>query len=510
MLPIELFIKMLLQPPFPNAIAQLMPLLQTQLPNAAGQLMPLIVIALSLDALIVAVWYYLGVILNNPRVKGSALGEFYQFIGTVIMVGIIVGVLAMLSSVYYGAVSSTKLMSTTQIMTMCTNIETGSQLNLIGKTNSLLSGPTSGAGSFPGICSLDNPSATASLTNKLDYPLAASATIIANLTNQTVANLNYTFTVDAWLSFLSTLSPTIGVCFDTPPAALGCFPGGSDLTPPKFSLEAEFTPYAGYFLIINNLSAISSLLNISMESLIVQMLVISILIYVWPYLLFGGILLRSTLFTRRLGGLLMALALIGVFVFPAIYAFEYLALGNGIQTGTATGGTANPTGYNATYGFNAITSLPGAQTTMMGQSMPSNYVVNFFVEPNIRSIAIYNGCWPTSAGSSGGFPGITGLVSAEAADVIALLVPGVSLLSALKYLLDLSASTATPSFFIAIYCAPAGALNTFFGIMNAYGIVGIASWFIPLINIIITVSSVTGLSALFGGDTQLAGLSKIL
>lgn len=489
-------------------------LLQTQLPNAAAALMPLIVIALSLDALIVAVWYYLGVVLNNPRVKGSALGEFYQFIGTVIMIGIIVGVMIMLSTVYYGAVSSTHLMSTTQIMDMCTNIEMGSQFNLIGKTNSLLSGPTSGTGSFPGICTLDNPSTTSSLTAKLDYPLAATATIVANITNQTVANLNYTFTVDAWLSFLSTLSPVIGVCFDTPPAALGCFPGGSDLTPPKFSLEAEFTPYAGYFLLINNMNAIGSLLNISMESLIAQMIAIAIFIYVWPYLLFGGILLRSTLFTRKLGGLLMAIALVGVFIFPAIYAFEYLALGNGIQTGTTTGGAANPTGYNATYGFNSITALPGAMTTMPGQSMPGNYVVNFFVEPNIRSIAIYNSCWPSSATSSGLTTGttvaVTGLIGVEAVDVIALLVPGVSFLSALKYLLDLSASTATPSFFIPIYCAPADALNTFFGIMNAYGIIGIASWFIPLINIIVTVSSITGLSALFGGDTQLAGLSKIL
>ena len=194
------------------------------LPNASAQLMPLVFVALLLDAAIVAIWYYLGVLLNNNRVKGSAKGEFYQFIGTVIMIGMIIGTLVMLSSLYYSILGVTKLMNPSAISTMCTNIESTAQLNLIGSTNSLLSGPPSSTGTatFPGLCSLVGSGSSSSLTNKLDYPLSASAVIVANLTNQTVNNYNSSFTIDAWLGFLSQLRPVFGFCFDEPPLAIGC------------------------------------------------------------------------------------------------------------------------------------------------------------------------------------------------------------------------------------------------------------------------------------------------
>ena len=115
-------------------------LLQTSLPNAYTQLMPLVMLALLLDAMIVAVWYYIGVALNNNGIKGSAKGEFYQFIGTCLMVAIIIAVLVFASTAFYGTLNATQLMSQTAIGSMCSNVMTTSPLDIIGKTNSLLSG----------------------------------------------------------------------------------------------------------------------------------------------------------------------------------------------------------------------------------------------------------------------------------------------------------------------------------------------------------------------------------
>lgn len=485
MIPLQLMIKLLLI---------------TSLPNVGAQLTPLLILALLIDACIIAIWYMIGVVLNNNAVKGSALGEFYQFVGTAIMVGIIVGTLVMLSSTYYSALGLTKLMSSSAISTMCTNIEQNSQLSILGKTNSLLSGPSNGNGQFTGLCAFVSSSGTTDLTNKLDYPLAATAVVIANLTNQTAANLNFSFTFDAFLGFLSKLQPSFILCFDTPPYPIGC------LTPSPahealFDLQLAFAPYAGYSLLLNNLSIFASILNLSMESFIIQMLLITMFLYAWPFVLFGGFILRSTIFTRRLGGLLIAVAIAGLIIFPTVFAFEYLTLGNGLQIGSSSG---NPNGLNTTYGFNALTPLPGVNS-MPGNSIPSNYVVNFYVEPNVKGISLYYSCWPNFFGGKA-----YGLGGAEAADIGALLIPGVSLLSGLNYLAEFQIGSSLPSFPIPVYCPPSGAISTFFALMNAYGLIGLISFLLPLINIVVTVSSIVGLSEIFGGDTSLAGLARIL
>ncbi len=481
-------------------------LLVTTLPNASAQLMPLVILALLLDSAVIVIWYYLGVLLNNSTVKGSAMGEFYQFIGTVIMIGIIIGSLSMLSSIFYSTMGLTNLMSPSTISNLCTQIQSSSQLDIIGKTNSLLSGPTTGTSMFTGLCSLVASGGQSSLTQQLDYPLAAVAVVMANVTNQTAANLNYSFTIDSYLGFLSQLSPTIGLCFDPAEQGVPCLaPIPAD--PPAFLLNLAFTPYYGYGLLLDNLGTVNTILNLAVSSFIIQMLLVTMFLYAWPYILFGGFVLRSTLFTRRLGGLLIAVAIVGLMVYPAVFSFEYLALGKGLQAGTGTG---SPNGINSTYGFNTITSLPGASSTfpqsnaLVGTSMPGNYVVNFFVEPNIKGISTYYGCWPNIAGHS------TGLGLAEGSDVVQLLLPLSGLLSALQYLSDFSLGSSAPSFPLVAACTPASALSTFFAMMNTYGIIGLDAFVLPLINIAIAVTSISGLSGLFGGDTSLAGLSKIL
>jgi hypothetical protein len=499
--------------------------------NAQTNLMPLVVVALMLDAMIVSIWYFIGSILNNSRVKGAALGEFYQFIGTIILIGLLIGSMTIISSALYSSISTTKLMSPTAISTLCNNLMKTSQLNILGSSsNSLLAGVSSSSGNkFPGFCSLVNVNAGTSLTDKLNYPLAAAAVVVANLTNQTAANLNYSFTMDAWLGFLSQLSPVMAVCIGSPPTALQCLP--NPLVGPIFRLELTFTPYAGYNLLLSNLTTLGSLLNLSVESFLAQMFFLAIFLYMWPWLFFGGLLLRSTIFTRRIGGLLIAIAVAGLVIYPTIFAIEYTSLGNGIPVGPNSG---NPNGLNTTYGFNAITTLPATPATPWPKAgtISGNYVINFFVEPNIKAISWSYSCWPNIFGSTipdaangksiqidaaqilgipvPPIPPIAGILGAETADIGQLIIPLTSAFSAIKYLVQFAIGSTSPSFNLISYCRPTDALKTFFAMLDAYGIIGLVSYLIPLINIIITMSSIFGISQLLGGDVSLAGIGRLV
>ena len=481
----------------------------SSLPDAYTQLMPLVILALLVDVMVVVIWYYMGVALNNSGIKASAKGEFYQFIGTCIMVIIIIAVLIFASTAFYNAMGATNLMKPDTISAMCANVMGTTSLDIIGKTNSLLSGPqtNSGTGNFPGLCALVPSSAGSStdITMKLDYPLSATAVVIANLTNQTAANLNYSFTVDAWLGFLSKLSPMLNLCIDPETEGMSCIIP-NPVAAPLFEIKYTNTPYSGYSLLTSNLATFGSLLNFSAESFIAQLLLATIFLYTWPYMLFAGLILRSTFFTRRIGGLLMAVALAGLLVFPMVYSFEYLAIGNGIQQPVS--GSSNPTGYNSIYGFNAVTSLPGTPGVNNG-----NYMINFFVQPNVKTIANSLNCWPGGAGGSILTYGVSvdpGLFKAERADIVALMLPGKSTWNAVKNLVSGAPLTSAPALELPVNCVPSAALNTFYALLNAYGIIGLDAYLLPLINLVIFITSVIGLSGLFGGDTELAGLSKLV
>jgi len=334
----------------------------TSLPTAYAQVAPLIVVALSIDAMVLVIWYYLGVMINNRGVKASALNEFYQLIGTVILIGLVVGILVMSESVFSTALNNNPngLMSHDKMVALCNNVHDTSSLDIIGRgssgTNpsgtdpSLLYGPTGPSGNFPGICNMLTPDPT-DLTMRLDYPLAATSVIIANLTNQTAANMNYSFIYDSYVGFLAQFRPTVNICID-PVEAISCIPNPVKEAP--FVLHAEFAPYVGFGLLLKNLNLFFLLMNLSVQSFIAQLLFVTIFLYVWPWLLFVGILFRSTFFTRRIGGLMVAIVIGGLLIFPTVYSIEYLSLANGIKVAPGSG---SPNGFNTTYQFNALTTL---------------------------------------------------------------------------------------------------------------------------------------------------------
>ncbi len=73
-----------------------MPLLLNELPSfsaLSSQLVPAVLLALLLDSGIMAAWYLIGVALNSAEIKGGAAAEFYQLVGTAILISIISGIL---------------------------------------------------------------------------------------------------------------------------------------------------------------------------------------------------------------------------------------------------------------------------------------------------------------------------------------------------------------------------------------------------------------------------------
>jgi len=442
-------------------------------------LLPLIGAALLIDSGMLAVWYLLGVLLNNRTVKASALSEFYQLIGTALIMVIVLGVLVIAGDLLYTSLSATALMNPTTISNMVFNIMSTTQLSIIGPQNSLIA-PASQT-YFPGVYSIVSASTYAQYTNsfttKIDYPLAASIAVLANMTNQTATNINNMFNLDAFLGFLDKFTPQSGFCIGTD---LPCYlPNFGAVT--VFRIIVGFTPYAGYDMIYSSMKALTLILTTSLESFVAQMLAFTILLYAWPFLLFIGIILRAFFFTRKIGGLFIAAAIASVLIFPTVFALEYLSLGNGI-----------PMYAPSAYGFNSITTLPS--------SSGGNYKINFFVEPSIAAIATKDGCYPSIFGT-------TTLLGSETADIAQSFIPFSSLLL-LVY--GKFASPSSVYFPLAVGCTVPSALHTLYDVLNLYGIIGVMGYFMPILNLLIFIASIRGLSGLMGGDTQLGGLARLV
>jgi len=209
-------------------------------------------------------------------------------------------------------------------------------------------------------------------------------------------------------------------------------------------------------------------------------------IYIWPYLIFFGLILRSVFFTRKIGGLLIATA-IGIIVFmPTVYAIEYLTLAN------------SPSYYNTAYGYNTATSIELATQNAQGSPVQEPYVLNFFALPNLtEALDTYN-CLPPSGN----------LLAGEFEDIGTLAIPfytiGAGIISAVQ------TGSVVPNFPLPANCAPNDVMPSMYMLFQAYGIMGITAYFLPLINLLITLSAILGLSSLFGGDTELAGLARLV
>ncbi len=528
--------------------------------------LPIIFLAMILSISIVAIYFVLSVLLNNSKMRSSALAELGQVIGTGIIVVVIIALFAIIGTGQFSLVS---LLSPSSMSTVCGQLATvGSGITSppaprlsILSSNSLNTdrSPTPTNAVCSGINALANGATGGDITPAIDYGLFSTYAIIANLTNQASNNLNAFYVFAGWIGFLSSFESVTGVVF--PVLCLAPIP--EECT----SVTFLYKPYAGYTSLVSIIKPVQLESVLSFYIMVIQLLIITFFLYAWPYMLAAGIILQASFFTRRVGGLLMAISLSAVLIYPLIYAMEYTAFTNQYLKGIGPIGSSNlpsmalyetpnggqPIVYgvqtgNSGYVLTTPANVPKSTCPSMS-SPPYGYVYeNVCGYAGTASASCSWGVCSTTCSSSlpaGGsncpqnpttgtylsganvnlfilpqaeaitryfncWPGdsLGGLLGQEAAFAAFYLIPGVGVITGG---LGLAGSVpSTPLNWPINGCLPSRALNSAFSLTNMYGIIFFAGIFLPITNLLISLAAMVGFATLFGGDKDIIGLGKLI
>ncbi len=527
---------------------------------------PVIVVAMLVSASLVSGYYMIGVALNNSKVKGQAMSEFYQVIGTAVMVVLILFILGIFGTTL---TSTSTIVSPSQMSTICSNYLSNSQFDF---TNSKYM-PTSCTTGQPGcaysptnlVCSqligaevaqappVGPPGPTGYLsgqTTNLDYGLAAVYVINANITDQTLHNLNALYLFDLEVGWLRTFTSSTVFCMP-----FSCF---IPFLPRDVWIEYSYQPFPAYVLQRGSMPPVEISETLMFYMQFLTMTIILLFLYAWPWILAAGIILRTFFFTRRSGGFLIAFVVIMLLVYPVVYLSEYSALNaplcrygtvqNPGVTGSGTPVPAGTTGTGSCVELIGTDSLPNMQIDELPTVTGSNnyysfqdyinnnpkypqvqppakvYQLSFFNMPDMAAVLNYYGCYPND------------LIGTEIEFASNYLIPGEGLYHG-------TLSTATGGFALlasifnlfgqigggvsaqatqltlpdlvggknAFYCfTPTGMANATIAMINVYGVMAVTTFIIPLFNVLIALSGILGLSGLLGGDTNLVGLGRFI
>ncbi len=476
--------------------------------------LPVVIAGMLLSFSVVGVYYAIAYTFNIQRMKQTAVRELGQVIGTGIIVFVIIGMLPVFSAVFSSMVPVSNTIAT------CGALITGSQVNILNgfPTDTICNYIQENLGGATGNWGGSNTN-TGDITPQLDYGLAAAYVIEANMTNQSVENMNAIYTFRNWIGFLGSFASTTTYCFP-----VTCIDGVSERL---VSIEYKYAPLAGYDMVSAGMNPVQSQAVLMTEMFVAQLIFIMIFIFAWPYLLAGGMILRATIFGRGIGGLLIAVAISGLIVFPFIYLVEYTVLTNpatlpiGVINPAANALPSNTNVFNSI----AIEELPLADTYTGGTSAPqvgsTVYTFMPFIFPKLDRVIYNEGCWPDLSTSVGSFVGGAGgtwasssLVLAEGEFAAHYLIPlygaGTGLLSVVSSLFSSAVGYAGSIPITPTSCTQSAVINTYFSILNVYGIEAVIGIFLPILNLLITLTTVMGLSGLMGGNTNILGLGSLL
>jgi hypothetical protein len=299
--------------------------------------LPLATIVVILSFLIAGLIFLIGSVLNSGRVRGFALGEFYEALATAIMVGAFL----LICSVLFNQV--------------------------------------------PGLVSCSNPYAT-------------SFSLMTQTTNSVATMYNYIF-VQLYFPYADlvsySVSTSVGAVGSTWLKAAGEFIGFSG----TLVINLYAIPVTLFFL--DPLAAIASLLTDGLATIVIEYyLLVFFSIAAIPCFLIPGILFRAIFPTRALGGMLIALAIGFYLVMPALfsiaYTFTYPGLQKDMQLGTATIGKiaqlCNPsisTGGNSgniNLGVGCSSTPIADQMKGVSSSLDSFWLLIFFYPALIISV----------------------------------------------------------------------------------------------------------------------------
>jgi len=500
--------------------------------------LPVIFLAVVLGVMIAAVYYTIGVFLANNKIKSNAISELGQTLGTGIVTVIIVSIFALVGS---GQLSLVQLLSPSSIGTVCNQLS-ASQLDMLNSNGIIQAtgGPNPSNAICSGVLSLSSGTTGADPTPYIDYGLFYSYVILANLTDQAANNLNAFYLFSGWTGFLSEFTARSAVCTPSPTCLI---PGTQELS---LSVALQYKPLAGYSTITNMISSAQFEAVLVFYLMIMQLLFITLFLFIWPYLLAAGIIMQATFFTRKLGGVLIGMSLAAVLVYPVLLGMEYSAFSNlnlgpigasnlpamplyelppgsnAIVYGVSTtqGGYVlastisnsgcpngdyvyeNVCGYSGTITSECVSQLSGTQKLCSGTASSN---VNFFILPSATNVLRYYSCMPDN------------LIGDEAAFTAFYLAPGFGLGAALFGALG-SLATGVPITPLSFWpigstqyaCTPDRAINAALALANLYGISFVSGVILPLINVLVALAAMTGFSTLLGGDKDILGLSNLI
>jgi len=525
---------------------------------------PIVVLAALLTWTMAGVYYMIGYLLSNNRIKGAAILELQQAAGSIVLLLIILAVMQLISSGTSGFTFAGLLGNngTSDVSNICNIYLYNAKVSLLD-TNPVATPQSDGAsGSDPSsglpqptyaVCSYLINSDSSTPTGTIDYGLAATYVIIANMTNQTVAELNGIYNFESLLFFLRNINPLVGAC-----EPVECV----DPTVPRAgTIYLSYMPFGGYVLHRTILPTITTQGNLTLYAFIAQLGFITLILLTWPYLLAAGIILRTIPFTRRAGGFIVAATIAFVLIMPTIFLFEYSTLNHlagdtfigasqipGISLcayGSMPQTTPNQVLYCYTYAntlktsyiykqlalpsgmgttLNACTNFGEAQNATDGTTLtdpfkqiPQCYVkrsLSFYVFPSSADIVRFYSCYPT--GSS---------IIPEELQIVtySVIQSGVLPVTALLSLFvnGFSLQSNPLSGLIGTFFAPAGTsclsklgpyniIATINALLNMYGIITVSAFIVPIINFLMMLSAITGISSLIGGETTIIGLSRFL
>lgn len=477
--------------------------------------LPVVIAAIMVSLMLTGGYYLIGVALNNAKVKGQALGEFYQAIGTVVLVVLIIGVL----TIFGTSVTSTKtfLVSPANMLKVCNSPQlSGSQLQFVSST---AQGPTNI------ICNkiIATASKSNSMTANIDYGLAASYVIAANMTNQTVANLNSLYYIEGLMQWLRTFHSNTIFCLPVTCAIPFNPDNGAQLV-------FTYMPFQGYIFGRVLTPPIEIMATTLFYMYFMEMVVILLLLYGWPYMLAAGIILRTFFMTRRAGGLIIAVVLVSLLVTPIIVLFEYASLGNSnilCQYGPKGPSAGNPSNCIQLIGTNSIPSMAIHELPLQDtqQSQAITYQLNFFKFPNVAEVLNYYDCYPVGTSQfsvvstiiGGDVRSDSGILGVEFGFAKWYLTPfgaGAGLWSILGGFAGNAGSTSA----LAGVQTPPGyqcfegvnMASTLMDLFNVYGVMGVTGFIMNILNVLFSLSAIVGLSALLGGDTNIIGLGRFV
>lgn len=276
-----------------------------------------------------------------------------------------------------------------------------------------------------------------------------------------------------------------------------------------------FTPWKGFFTTTNTIKSL--LFDWSLKLMMLQkfqeVLLRFIGVAIFPTFFVMGVVLRSFAFTRKLGGLLLAIAIALYFIFPAFYAFGALVvieLKNKASTAWLTDTDANPYGLanpdppiaNLVYtkgDFPMLGGMTGMFSTKEAHEMLSK---TEGMDPNSFLDYMERGAMP----DQGGNPGTSNV-----------LMPSFDLNSK-----SINSETAFNSGVKAYSTWFNNALkkgksdnfiNLAFsdnGYIDSLSRITFFSVFFSFLSIIGTIAAVRSLSITFGGDIEIAGLTRLI